>query len=206
MTQQEQIGKRIKEIRIREGYSQEDLALLLGYKHKSSVHHIESGRDAISSKLLLSIAKALHVTVDELLGIDPKNKTESVKIPVYASVGAGFPAFADDEIIDQEEIPRAMAQSGEYFALKVRGESMLPKISSGDTVIVRKQDTADDGDMVIALIDHEEGLVKRLKRHENGLSLISTNPAFEPIFYTWAEVEALPVTILGVVVELRAKI
>lgn len=142
------------------------------------------------------------LTADRANGVGVR----SVRIPVYASVGAGFPAFAEEEIIDEEEIPIALAQTGEFFALRVRGDSMEPKISNGDVVIVRKQDTAENGDMVIAMIDHEEGLIKRLKTYQTGISLLSSNPSYEPLFFTNEQIEQLPVTIAGIVVELRAKI
>ena len=129
----------------------------------------------------------------------------AVRIPVLGRVAAGIPLDAVEEIIDYEEIPKALAADGEYFGLRISGDSMEPKISNGDVVIVRKQDTADDGDLVIALVNGNEGCCKRLKKYENGLALLSTNPAYDPMYFSADEVGRVPVRIIGRVKELRAK-
>ena len=108
-------------------------------------------------------------------------------------------------MVDYEEIPEALSRSGEYFGLRVVGDSMEPKISDGDTIIVRKQETAEPGEVIVATVNGSDACVKRLKTLEGGIMLISTNPAYEPITYTQEEVERLPVRIIGKVVELRAK-
>ena len=98
-----------------------------------------------------------------------------------------------------------MAADGEYFGLQVKGDSMEPKISDGDVVIVRKQSDADDGDLVIALVNGDDAVVKRLKKYADGIALISTNPAYEPMYFSKADSESKPVSIIGKVKELRAK-
>lgn len=136
----------------------------------------------------------------------PTPKTvNAVRIPVLGRVAAGIPMDAIEEIIDYEEIPETLARDGEYFGLRIKGDSMEPKISDGDVVIVRKQDTADDGDTVIALVNGNEGCCKRYRRYHDSLALISTNPAYDPMYFTPTERDALPVRIIGKVVELRAK-
>lgn len=82
---------------------------------------------------------------------------------------------------------------------------MEPKISEGDVVIVRKQDDAESGNIVIATVNGDEATCKKIKKTESGLMLISTNPDYEPFIYSWEDVERIPVRILGRVVELRAK-
>ena len=72
-------------------------------------------------------------------------------------------------------------------------------------VIVRKQDDCDNGDLAVVLVSGEDATVKRIKKSAAGIMLIPNNPAFEPMFFSNEEIEALPVTILGKVVELRAK-
>lgn len=129
----------------------------------------------------------------------------AVRIPVLGRVAAGIPLDAVEEIIDYEEIPKAMAADGEYFGLRINGNSMEPKISDGDVVIVRKQDDADDGDLVIALVNGDEGCCKRLKKYAGSIALISTNPAYDPMYFSADEVGKIPVRIIGKVKELRAK-
>lgn len=131
--------------------------------------------------------------------------TTSIRIPVVGRVAAGIPISAIEEIIDYEEIPESMSKDGEYFGLLVKGDSMEPKISNGDILIVRKQEDADDGDLVIALINGNEGCCKRLKKYDNGIALISSNPAYDPMYFSGNEVGQLPVRIIGKVKELRSK-
>ena len=133
-------------------------------------------------------------------------EVKAIRIPVLGRVAAGIPLDAIEEIIDWEEITPEMASDGEYFALQIHGNSMEPKISDGDVVIVRKQSDADSGDVVIALIDGQEGVCKRLRKYEDGtICLMSTNPEYDPLYFTPTEQNQEPVKILGKVKELRAK-
>ena len=98
-----------------------------------------------------------------------------------------------------------MAKGGEYFGLKIKGHSMEPRIVNGDTVIVRKQDDAEDGDIVIAIVNGDDGVCKRLKKYTDSIVLVSLNPAYEPMIFTSEEQVSKPVRIIGKVVELRGK-
>lgn len=126
-------------------------------------------------------------------------------IPVLGRVAAGIPIEAEQEILDWEEISDKLATSGEFFALKVKGDSMEPKFSNGDVLIVRRQDYAEDGDYVIAIVNGSEGVCKRLKKYDGGIALVSLNPAYPPMYFSVAEIESIPVHIIGLVKELRAK-
>ena len=166
--------------------------------------------------MFYEIGKVLNVNPLWLMGFDvsdnvqipaPQNKSNSgaVIIPVLGRVAAGIPLTAAEYIIDTEEISQAMAADGEYFGLQVKGDSMEPKISNGDVVIVRKQSDADDGDLVIALVNGDDAVVKRLKKYKDGIALVSSNPIYEPMFFSRSEIEEKPVEIIGKVKELRAK-
>lgn len=130
---------------------------------------------------------------------------KGITINVYGRVAAGVPLEMIEEIIDTEEIPEEMAKTGEFFGLQIHGDSMEPKISNGDVVIVRKQDDADTGDTVIATVNGNEATCKRLKKYRDGIELIATNPSYEPMFFSNEEIEKKPVRIIGRVMELRAK-
>lgn len=129
----------------------------------------------------------------------------SKRIPVLGRVAAGIPIEAQQEVLDWEEVTGEMALSGEYFCLRIDGDSMEPKFSKGDVIIVRQQDTAEDGNYVVALVNGSDAVCKRLKKYEDGIALVSTNPAYAPMYFTAQEIETRPVRILGVVKELRAK-
>ncbi len=164
-----------------------------------------------SAEVLSKIAEYFGVTVDCLIGrngLDPNNPPASTRpgsrwVPVLGQVAAGVPVEAVEEILDWEEIDAKTAVQGEHFALKIKGDSMEPALMAGDVVIVRKQPTADNGDIVVALVNGDEATVKRIKIRAEGLMLIPNNPAYEPMFYTNDEVESLPVQILGVAIEVR---
>lgn len=130
---------------------------------------------------------------------------KSVAIPVYGRVAAGIPLEMIEDIIDTEEIPENMAHSGSFFGIKIVGDSMEPKISNGDIVIVRQQDDAESDDIVIACVNGNEATCKRLRKYEDGISLISTNPVYPPMYFSNKEILEKPVRIIGKVVELRAK-
>jgi len=142
-----------------------------------------------------------NITVND----STKAYTKGVLINVLGRVAAGIPINAIEDIIDTEEITEEMSKSGEFFGLKIKGDSMEPKISDGDVVIVRQQDDAETGDIVIALINGDEGVCKRLKKYDDSLALISTNPTYDPLIFSKEEIENKPVRIIGKVVELRAK-
>lgn len=130
---------------------------------------------------------------------------KGVIINVYGRVAAGIPLEMIDDIIDTEEITEGMARTGEFFALQIRGDSMEPRMKEGDIVIVRKQEDADSEDIVIATVNGTDATCKRLKKYSDGIALISTNPAYEPMYFSNEEIQKKPVRILGRVVELRAK-
>lgn len=129
------------------------------------------------------------------------------RIPVLGRVAAGIPIEAVQDIEDYEDIPASWGDPREYFALKIQGHSMEPRIWDGDTVIVQKLSDADSDSVAVVLVDGEEATVKQIKKSEDGMTLIGWNPAvYPPKFYTWAEVSRLPVQILGLVREVRGKI
>lgn len=135
----------------------------------------------------------------------PRQKKNKFIIPVLGKVAAGYPIEAVENIIDYEEISEAMARQGEFFALRIQGDSMQPKFSEGDVVIVRKQETVDNGDIAIIMVNGDEATIKKVQRFDGGINLIPTNPAYNIITYTNKEIIDLPVKCLGKVVELRAK-
>ena len=106
---------------------------------------------------------------------------------------------------DWEEIPEKLARTGRFFGLKVKGDSMIPRILEGDVVIVRQQSSAESGDIVIAKVDGEDATCKKLVKHENGISLVPYNSAYEPMYFSTEEIITKPVKIIGKVVELRGK-
>lgn len=213
------IGERIKARRIELGLSAEEVARKIG-KDRSTVYRYESNDIVkLPTTVLEPLARALNTTPAALMGYSEDKKAippissataparKGNRIPVLGRVAAGIPIEAVQDIEDYEDIPASWGDPREYFALKIQGHSMEPRIWDGDTVIVQKLSDADSDSVVVVLVDGEEATVKQIKKSEDGMTLIGWNPAvYPPKFYTWAEVEKLPVQILGIVKEVRGKI
>lgn len=205
-------GRRIAQLREEKGLSQLEFAHKVNINN-SVMNRIEKGIRPIRDDELIAISKCLGVSIDYLLGNAPaktvqqKTTGRGVRIPVLGRVVAGIPIEAVEEILDYEEITPELAASGEFFALKIRGHSMEPRMMEGDVVIVRRQDDVDSGDVAIVLVNGDEATVKRVKKQEDGITLIANNiSVYEPHYYSNKEIEELPVRILGKVIELRGKL
>ena len=164
----------------------------------------KTGRVRSYHKYIPQIAEYLGVSADMILG-KASSSGSGVKIPVLGRVQAGIPVEAIEDIIDQEEISAKMAESGEYFGLAVRGDSMEPKFSEGDVVIVRRQPDIESGDIAIVMINGGDATIKKVIKQENGILLKPSNDKYEPFFYDKKSIEDKHVVIIGKVVELRAK-
>lgn len=151
------------------------------------------------------LADYFNISKSDLLDDITSTPNNGCVINVLGAVAAGIPIEAIQDIIDTEEISEKMARTGTFFGLSIKGDSMEPKISNGDVVIVRQQNDAETGDIVIATINGNEATCKRLRKYKEGIELIPNNPSYEPLYFSNKEIEEKPVRIIGKVVELRAK-
>ena len=175
------IGERIKGARKSAGLTQVELAKKTKLS-RSYIGDIEKDRYNPSVSTLQLIADATNSSLGALLptGNSPDPSPESgrgIRIPVLGRVVAGIPLDAIEEVIDYEEIPKSMVATGDYFALQVKGDSMLPTLKDGDVVIVKKQPTVDSGDIAIVLVNGNEATVKEVKESPAGITLIGHNAA-----------------------------
>ena len=201
----ENIGANIRKRRIELSWTQEELAEKMGYKSKTSINKIELGINDIPQSKVAQFAEVMFTTPASLMGWDKESNTiKARKIPVYGRVAAGIPIEAMENIIDYEEIPDTWP--GEYAALSVKGDSMAPRIEDGDVLIVRLQDDAESGDIVVAIINGEDATVKRLIKYKDGITLQPLNPSYEPMYFSEESQRTIPVRIWGKVVENRAKL
>lgn len=203
----------LKALRKSKGLTQDELAKRLEIS-RSTIGMYEKGAREPDFETLTLIADYFNVDVDFLLG--RTNKTtyiphaapaakKGTTIKILGHVAAGIPIEAIEDVIDEEEIPEELAKTGEFFGLKINGNSMEPDIHDGDTVIVRKQNDAESDEIVIALVNGNDGVCKRLKKYTDSIALISLNPSYEPMFFSQEEIDNKPVRIVGKVVELRRK-
>ena len=175
----------------------------------ATISRYTNGKMTPKLPTLYSIAEIFKVNPLWLMGDDTNReevkKKKAVQIPVLGFVRAGIPMDAVEYIIDYEEISEELARQGEFFALQIKGDSMEPKISNGDVVIVRKQPDIENGEIAIVLVNGDEATIKKVQKFQWGINLIPSNPAYDVRAYTNEQIESLPVQILGKVVELRAK-
>lgn len=160
--------------------------------------------------IIEKLANYFNIEKSDLLEKKEENSPQQsvgIRIPVLGRVAAGIPLEAIQSIDDWEEISPQMAKGGDFFALKINGESMHPEIKNGDTVIVKKQSDIDSGDIAIVLINGNDATCKQVQKQQTGITLIGYNVGvYSPTFYTNKEIEDLPIVILGKVVEVRRKL
>lgn len=198
--------EQLKVLRKREGMTQAEVSAKLGID-RSTYAKYETGQSEPNFDMVQKLASLYSTTVDFLISGSKIQDSSSGKwIPVLGVVAAGIPIEAVENIIDWEQISAALAATGEFFGLLVKGSSMEPRIREGDVVIVRQQEDADNGDTAVVLVNGEDATVKRIKKEpDGGIWLLPNNPAFDPMHYSPAEVASMPVRIIGKVVELRGK-
>ena len=182
---------------------------------KSHLSQYVNGKSNPDNEKIFLLSKVFGVTEAWLLGYNvPRYERientgpqtpQGLKIPVLGTVAAGIPISAVEEILDYEKVPQSWKNQGEFFGLRIKGDSMKPDINHGDTVIVRKQSTANNGDVVITLVNGDDVTCKKFEKLDNGIILISNNSEYSPMYFSNEEVVTKPVVILGRVVELRRK-
>ena len=205
---------RLKQLRNEKKINQRELANFLKVA-PSTISMYESGQREPNFEVLESLADFFNVDLNYLLGKSDKTtklmiedispKPQGIKIPVLGTVAAGIPISAVEDILDYEEIPQSWQNQGEFFGLRIKGDSMKPDINNGDTVIVKQQSTANNGDVVIALVNGDDATCKKFEKLDNGIILISNNSEYSPMYFSNEEVNTKPVVIIGKVVELRRK-
>ena len=159
-------------------YSFQDLADRTGL-NKSTLQRYETGATA---KLPLEkarlIAKALGVTVEYLLGLETAAESNIFSLPVFDSVSAGFGCYADSAVVNYKPtFLENAAEAGEYLWINVKGDSMSPKIEDGDTILVRRQDSVENGSVAVVMVD-DEAVVKKMKYGKGWVELHSFNPYY----------------------------
>ena len=211
------VGEKIREARLKKGYTQTELAELLGYKSRSSINKIEvQGRD-IPRSSVIKFAKALDVTPAYLMGWEDEPKPEQslydrfdnlhpVKLkrfPLLGEIACGEPIYAEE---DHESYVSADADIRADFCLKAKGDSMInADIHDGDVVFIRSQSMVENGEIAAVIIE-DEATLKRVyyDRENNRLQLIAENPRYAPLVYTGEELNYI--RILGKAVTLMREL
>jgi len=204
---QEAIMQAIQKFHAESGFmpSMRQIAEMVG---KSSVSGIKyqleqlqnSGYLEINANLARAIEVLIPLNEDEpnlqLVSDNPSPKLEATLVPLLGQIAAGGPLLAEENKVADYPLPRDLTGQGDLFMLEVKGESMIDAaICSGDFVVVRRQNTADNGDIVAALIN-DEATVKTYKNQDGQVWLLPRNSNFAPIDGTHATIMGKVVTVL----------
>jgi transcriptional regulator, XRE family len=199
------LGTRIRYLRKEKGRNQEQLGKKMNLA-KVTISQYENETRSPNPETINQFADLFGVSVDYLLGREEVEIKNVFKVPVLGSVPCGEPYIADEEILDWEEINPKLKDTGEYFGLRLRGNSMEPRFAEGDVVIVKKQSDIESGEIAIVRVNGDEATMKIVQKSPQGITLVATNPSvYPPHFYTNEQIQLLPVSIVGKVIELRAK-
>lgn len=204
-------GERIKILREQKGMTLEELGEKVGVG-KSTVRKWENGMIAnMRRDKIAKLASALNVDPLYLMGWDSNVSNASIEpvtnhryALVYGHVAAGEPLEMNEDIIGRITIDE-MPKDGTYMSLQIEGHSMEPDIKDKDIVVVRQQPDIESGEIGIVAVNGNYATCKRLMKYKDGIRLVPINPSYEPLYFSNADIENLPVTILGKVMEVRHK-
>ena len=191
------INKKIRSTGVSPSY--EEMKNSLNLKSKSGIHRLISAlQERGFIKRLAHKARALEVlklpetaSANDIYntfspsvikgGLDSQNDKKNLnKIPVLGKIAAGTPIEAIQNEVSRIAIPEELSKNGQHFGLKVSGDSMIEAgINDGDTVIVKKTNTANNGQIVVALIDDQEAMLKRIRTKGKVVALESANKEYE---------------------------
>ena len=193
------INKKIRSTGISPSY--EEMNNSLNLRSKSGIHRLISALEERGFiKRLAHKARALEVvklpenasandifnsfTPSVIKGGLDKSKIGSSKVSILGEIAAGTPIEAIQQEIDQVSLPVELQKNGEHFGLKVKGDSMIEAgINDGDTVVIKKTSSADNGQIAVVLIDDQEATLKRIRKKGNTIALEAANPNYDTKIY-----------------------
>ena len=205
-----ELNDRIKEMRLKCDLTLLEVAERIGVK-EATVQRYESGAiKNIKYETVCKLAEVFGCDPGRLMGwspaaaeTDPPEERSNISdvitdgihmIPVFESVSAGLGVYADSKVMDYVPVfVRNPAEAPSLIGIRVRGDSMYPKIEDGDVIIVRKQTSVDSGSIAVMLLDGEEGLVKKVEYGPDWIDLISINPEYKTKHFEGEEVTRLQV-------------
>ncbi len=202
------LGAKIRNARIKKGLTQKELAALIGAKH-TAISNWENGINKPDADTIELLCTALNVEPNYFFNLQSSDHDANtlssnlipitiVHVPIVGRVSAGDGCYAHEDVEGYEAIPSDILDRGhEYILLRVKGDSMSPKILEGDRVLIQCQPSVDSGSLAVVTIDNEDGVVKRVKYDDNHIELISENPYYPPRVFEGAEVQRI--RIIGLV-------
>lgn len=223
MLSREELGKYLNKIRTDRGISLREVYKRTGITF-SHLSMIENGKRNVTPALLKNLANLYNVDYINLyekagyidliedekkellkkIGAMPLSDIATADIPLLGTVKAGYDYLAQENRIGTVKVETSLVGNGsEYFALEVKGDSMAPVFIEGDIVIVHKQNNCENNQIAIVIVNGEEGTVKKVRKTEAGIILQPLNPAYAPMMFTNEEINSIPITIVGIVKQLK---
>ena len=183
----------------------------INYSHLNQIEHGQRNVTPALLKNLSSVYKVDYMELFEKAGyvdlINNEKQHSYTRIPVLGNIPAGIPIELIEDNLGYEDISEDMLKGGkEYFAVKVQGNSMEPQYLDGDVLIVLKQNSCENKQDCIVMVNGDDGTFKRVFISDTGITLQPLNNEYMPVFYTNKEVIEKPVKILGVVKEIRRSV
>lgn len=217
------IGEIIKEYRTKNKLSQRAFAkrtsLSPSYINTlEKIYNPKTGKPySVTTDVAMELSKAMFISIEELLNMLDKNQEfvvnstkidnlgyPVVSIPILGIVKAGYNYLAQENWIGTIDVETSLVGNGkDFIALKVHGDSMFPTLIENDIVIVKKQDNFENGDIVVAIVNGDEATIKKGKKSDTSILLQPLNNDYEPLIFTYDEMKSIPVTIIGVVKQLK---
>ena len=190
---------------------------------KSSLSEYLNGKYEAKQNGIFLLAKALNVSEAWLMGCDVPMERDSdidllkkigaipissnpniTNIPVIGTVKAGYDYLAQENVVGTVPVETSLVGDGtDFFALEVKGDSMSPVFIEKDIVIIKKQNDCENNEIAIVIVNGDEGTIKKVRKTEQGIILQPLNPAYAPMIFTNKEIKDMPVTIVGIVKQLK---
>ena len=199
---------RLKELRKKMDLKQSDIAEKLGVT-QSAYSGWETGKVEMDYDTLAFLADFFDVSADYILGISDKDINEFIeqcKIPVVHSLNILLSEENIGEVVDFEMLPPHLAKTGEYFGIRIKGDSMAPRILHGDMLIVHTQNNYKSGDIAVISIRDEIAKVRKIQMDKHGIILVPINPNYKTVYFSNDDIIENKVKIIGKVIECRAKL
>ncbi len=219
MLSKEELGRYLKKLRNDKSLSLREVNHItdISYSH---LNMIENGKRNVTPALLRILANLYCVDYLDLyekagyIDLIEDEKIQSnridnfgntvLSIPILGTVKAGYNYLAQENWIGTTDVETSLVGNGkDYFALKVKGDSMSPFLVENDIVIIKKQSDFENGDIIVAIVNGNEATIKKGKKTNSSIILQPLNTAYDPLVFTNDEIKSIPVAIIGVVKQLK---
>lgn len=209
----EKFSERFSELIKSSSFDISKLAQKLGIKSKSTIYRYMNAEMAPKISTVKYASEIFNVNPLWLMGynvskyntVDKLDKLGNlvIPIPLLGTVKAGYDYMAQENWEGTIELDKKVADTGEFFALKVKGDSMIPAFFEGDIVIIRRQNDCENNQVAVVIVNGDEGTLKKVKKTDEGIILQPFNTAYGPVMYTNKEIKETPIIIAGIFQELR---